>query len=58
MSDETTAVIFQRLPDLVNGDAALVRRGQWLTGTFRVDCGSVPGFVEATNYVYESLYQQ
>jgi UTP--glucose-1-phosphate uridylyltransferase len=22
----------------------------------RFDCGSVPGFVEATNYVYENLY--
>ncbi len=45
MSDEATAAIFQRLPDLVNGDAALVRRGRWLTGTFRVDCGTVPVFV-------------
>ena len=24
----------------------------------RFDCGSVPGFVEATNYVYENLYYQ
>lgn len=24
----------------------------------RFDCGSVPGFVEATNYVYEKLYYQ
>jgi UTP--glucose-1-phosphate uridylyltransferase len=24
----------------------------------RFDCGSVPGFVEATNYVYEHLYDQ
>ncbi len=24
----------------------------------RFDCGSVPGFVEATNYVYENLYQE
>ena len=23
----------------------------------RFDCGSVPGFVEATNYVYEHLYR-
>jgi UTP--glucose-1-phosphate uridylyltransferase len=22
----------------------------------RFDCGSVPGFVEATNYVYENIY--
>lgn len=24
----------------------------------RFDCGSVPGFVEATNYVYENIYSQ
>ena len=24
----------------------------------RVDCGSVPGFVEATNYVYQNKYIQ
>jgi UTP--glucose-1-phosphate uridylyltransferase len=24
----------------------------------RFDCGSVPGFVEATNYVYENLYSE
>lgn len=24
----------------------------------RFDCGSVPGFVEATNFVYENIYQQ
>ena len=24
----------------------------------RFDCGSVPGFVEATNYIYENLYYQ
>ncbi|TXS89863.1 UTP--glucose-1-phosphate uridylyltransferase GalU [Parahaliea maris] len=24
----------------------------------RFDCGSVPGFVEATNYVYENIYQK
>lgn len=23
----------------------------------RFDCGSVPGFIEATNYVYENIYQ-
>ncbi|MEQ9642913.1 MAG: hypothetical protein RIM84_23020 [Alphaproteobacteria bacterium] len=45
MSDEATAEVFRRLPDLVNGDAALVRRGQWLTGCIRIDCGAVPVFV-------------
>jgi UTP--glucose-1-phosphate uridylyltransferase len=24
----------------------------------RFDCGSVPGFIEATNYVYENLYEE
>jgi len=24
----------------------------------RFDCGSVPGYIEATNYVYENLYQE
>ena len=24
----------------------------------RFDCGSVPGFVEATNYVYENYYEK
>ena len=23
----------------------------------RFDCGSVPGFIEATNYVYENVYE-
>lgn len=45
MSDEATAAVFRRLPELVNGDAALVSRGQWLTGCFRIDCGAVPVFV-------------
>jgi UTP--glucose-1-phosphate uridylyltransferase len=24
----------------------------------RFDCGSVPGFIEATNYVYENIYKE
>jgi UTP--glucose-1-phosphate uridylyltransferase len=24
----------------------------------RFDCGSVPGFIEATNYVYDNLYEE
>jgi len=24
----------------------------------RFDCGSIDGFVEATNYVYENVYRQ
>ncbi|MGJ8582399.1 MAG: UTP--glucose-1-phosphate uridylyltransferase, partial [Psychromonas sp.] len=23
----------------------------------RFDCGSVPGYIEATNYVYDNLYE-
>ena len=42
MSDRAAAAAFERLPDLVNADAALVRRGRWLSGSFRIDCGTVP----------------
>ena len=24
----------------------------------RFDCGSVPGYIEATNFVYENLYEE
>ncbi|MFT6051206.1 MAG: UTP--glucose-1-phosphate uridylyltransferase, partial [Halioglobus sp.] len=37
------------------------KRGMVLAYKFkgkRFDCGSVPGFVEATNYVYENHYQE
>ena len=45
-----------QLADAINaqaqrGDVEAVR----LKG-LRFDCGSVPGFVEATNYVYENIY--
>lgn len=41
-TDAAVAAAFGRLPALVNGDAALVRRGCWLSGRFRIDCGAVP----------------
>lgn len=31
--------MIEKLPDLVNGDAALVRRGRWLTTDFMVEVG-------------------
>lgn len=45
MSDTAAAAVLAHLPALVNGDAGLVRRGRWLTGSFRVDCGKVPVFI-------------
>lgn len=45
MSDAAIAAVLARLPDLVNGNRSLVRRGRWLSGTFRVDCGAVPAYV-------------
>jgi hypothetical protein len=39
MSAETQASILS-LPDLVNNDAALVRRGRYLTATFLVEAGA------------------
>jgi hypothetical protein len=31
--------MIERLPELVNGDAALVRRGRWFTDVFMVEIG-------------------
>ena len=42
MTDEEVAAALARLPELVNGDAALVRRGRFLTTDFRVDAGQIP----------------
>lgn len=36
----TVEAIFERLPELVNGDAGLVRRGRLLTTTFLVESGA------------------
>lgn len=34
--------MIERLPELVNGDAALVRRGRWLNVEFLVEVGDEP----------------
>jgi len=39
MSRAETHASMLSLPDLVNGDPALVRRGRYLTGTFLVEIG-------------------
>jgi hypothetical protein len=45
MTDEEAARQFARLPDLVNGNAALVRRGRFLTTEFLVGAGALPVYV-------------
>ena len=45
MTDEDAAETFARLPALVNGDDALVRRGRWLTAVFLVGAGAIPVYV-------------
>ncbi|MFV0478844.1 MAG: UTP--glucose-1-phosphate uridylyltransferase GalU [Parahaliea sp.] len=60
--------ILRETPPGANGEVQLTdalqtqaRRGCVIAYRFkgrRFDCGSVPGFVEATNYVYENIYQK
>lgn len=60
--------IIRETPPGANGEVQLTdalqtqaRKGCVMAYQFkgrRFDCGSVPGFVEATNYVYENIYQQ
>jgi hypothetical protein len=38
--------VLERLPDLVNAGAALVRRGRFLTTRFLVEVGDVPYLVD------------
>jgi hypothetical protein len=40
--DENPAAAIERLPALVNGDAALVRRGRTLSGVVLVEIGATP----------------
>ena len=42
MTDEDAARIFARLPEWVNGNAALVRRGRFLTTDFLIGAGALP----------------
>lgn len=39
---EDLARLYERLPELVAGDAALVRRGRWLSGDMELGIGAVP----------------
>ena len=41
-TEEELAARFERLPALVNDDAALVRRGAWLSAPFQVHLGALP----------------
>ncbi|MBN7795029.1 UTP--glucose-1-phosphate uridylyltransferase GalU [Parahaliea mediterranea] len=60
--------IIRETPPGANGEVQLTdalqtqaRKGCVMAYQFkgrRFDCGSVPGFVEATNFVYENIYQQ
>ncbi len=42
LSDAEVAATFERLPALVNADAALVRRGRWCSTSFLLGAGSLP----------------
>ena len=58
--------IIERTPPGKNGEVQITdalltqaRKGCVMAYKFkgrRFDCGSVPGFVEATNYVFENVY--
>jgi hypothetical protein len=43
--DGTLAAMIERLPALVNGDAALVRRGRTLTGVLLIEIGATPWYL-------------
>lgn len=45
IDDRQIADTFERLPALVNTDAALVRRGRWCRATFLLGAGAVPLYV-------------
>jgi len=45
MSDDKVAAAFERLPELVNADAALVRRGRWCSTVFLLGAGALPLYV-------------
>jgi hypothetical protein len=42
------AVMIEKLPDLVNGDAALVRRGRTLTVDVLIEIGAAPYYLSIT----------
>lgn len=45
MTDEEVAAAFERLPELVNGNKSLVRRGRFLATVFLIGAGEVPVYV-------------
>jgi hypothetical protein len=45
MNDKNIADTFERLPSLVNSDAALVRRGRWCSTSMLIGAGEVPLYV-------------
>lgn len=45
IDDRQIADAFERLPALVNADAALVRRGRWCSVTFLLGAGAVPLYI-------------
>ena len=45
MNDNEVAANFERLPELVNADAALVRRGRWCSTVFLLGAGALPLYV-------------
>jgi hypothetical protein len=45
MNDHEVAAAFERLPELVNADAALVRRGRWCSTVFLLGAGALPPYV-------------
>jgi hypothetical protein len=45
MNDETIAATFERLPEWVNRDTALLHRGRWCATSFLIGAGAVPLYV-------------
>jgi len=45
MNDREIAAGFERLPELVNNDAALLRRGRWCSTSFLLGAGATPLYV-------------
>lgn len=44
-SDAGLAAVVDRIPDLVNGDAALVQRGRYTNADFLFEVGTIPCYV-------------
>lgn len=44
-SDPTLAAALDRIPELVNGDAALVQRGRYTSAELMLEVGAIPCFI-------------